>query len=288
MPNTDNQHNLPPPLQSLDSDMTQSVLTILEDVAQGRTTPQTALQHLKLEPYQQLAAGLCLDTNRRLRTGQGEVIFAQGKSTSQLQRAVQALSETEEPVLATRVSPEQGHFLQKSFPTGRFWEQAGLFTLGSQVELEEPWPAQGEVVVVTAGASDLPVALEAMGSGHFFGLDMGLIPDVGVAGLHRLTPHITTLHQARLLIVVAGMEGALPSVLAGMLGKPLIAVPTSVGYGVGMQGLTALAGMLSSCATGIAVVNIDNGFGAAAMAHKIMTAIQGEAAPATPSRPSGP
>jgi hypothetical protein len=105
----------------------------------------------------------------------------------------------------------------------------------------------------------------------FFDLDIGLIPDVGVAGLHRLTPHLSALQQARLLIVVAGMEGALPSVLAGMLGKPIIAVPTSVGYGVSMHGLAALAGMLSSCATGIAVVNIDNGFGAAAMADKLVS-----------------
>jgi hypothetical protein len=187
-----------------------------------------------------------------------------------LLEAAAELYDNQEPVLVTRLTSKQGHALAQDLPEGTLWPQARIFCLGKDIELEPPWPTRTEVLVVTAGASDLPVALEAVGTGMFFGLDIGLISDVGVAGLHRLTPHLSALQQARLLIVVAGMEGALPSVLAGMLGKPIIAVPTSVGYGVSMHGLTALAGMLSSCATGIAVVNIDNGFGAAAVAEKLL------------------
>jgi hypothetical protein len=251
--------------------MHQSILTILQQVAEGQKTPEQALQNLKLASYQQLSSGLCLDTNRRLRTGQGEVVFAPNKSLVQLQEATAELSGHGHPVLVTRLTLKQGQSLARDFPQGTFWPQSGLFCLGKDLQLEPPWADQAKVLVVTAGASDLPVALEAVGSGMFFDLDIGLIPDVGVAGLHRLTPHLSALQQARLLIVVAGMEGALPSVLAGMLGKPIIAVPTSVGYGVSMHGLAALAGMLSSCATGIAVVNIDNGFGAAAMADKLVS-----------------
>ncbi|MDZ7761995.1 MAG: nickel pincer cofactor biosynthesis protein LarB [Desulfovermiculus sp.] len=250
--------------------MEQSILNILHQVAHGEKTPEQALDHLKLAPYQQLASGLCLDTNRGLRTGQGEVVFAPGKNDTQLQEATAKLADHGQPVLVTRLTQEQGLNLAQAFPQGKLCSQAGLFCLGQDLDLDPPWPSQAQVLIVTAGASDLPVALEALGTGLFFDLDIGLISDVGVAGLHRLTPHLAALQKARLLIVVAGMEGALPSVLGGMLGKPIIAVPTSVGYGVSMHGLTALAGMLSSCAPGIAVVNIDNGFGAAAMADKLL------------------
>ena len=125
-------------------------------------------------------------------------------------------------------------------------------------------------MIVTAGASDLPVALEALGAASFMGLDCGLVSDVGVAGLHRLGPHMSTLSQAELLIVVAGMEGALPSVLAGLTDRPILCVPTSIGYGASLGGLTALFSMLNSCAPGLAVLNIDNGFGAAAFAAKLL------------------
>ncbi|MCF8107457.1 MAG: nickel pincer cofactor biosynthesis protein LarB [Desulfohalobiaceae bacterium] len=248
----------------------QAIRTILEDLSQGRTTPDQALSLLQLQPYQELMAGLSLDTHRETRTGQGEVVFAPGKSPDQLIGAVSGLGAAGRPVLVTKLNPEQGTLLQEHFPHGQFRPEAGIFFCNTTIALDEPWPRTGEACIVSAGAADLPVALEALATGLFYDLDIGLITDVGVAGLHRLSPHLENLQKARLLIVVAGMEGALPSVLAGLLGKPIIAVPTSVGYGAAFQGMTALFGMLSSCAPGIAVVNIDNGFGAAVMAKKIL------------------
>ena len=250
--------------------MSKDILKILEDIAQGKTSPEAGLELLQFQPYQEMLCGLSLDTHRQTRTGQGEVVFAPGKSTAQLIAAVSGLTASHRPLLVTKLNPEQGSLLQERFPQGQFWSEAGLFTCNKQLHLDEPWPRTGEVLVVSAGASDLPIALEALAAGLFYDLAIGLISDVGVAGLHRVSPHLVNLRKARLLIVVAGMEGALPSVLAGMLGKPIIAVPTSVGYGAAMHGVTALLGMLSSCAPGIAAVNIDNGFGAAAMAQKIL------------------
>lgn len=137
-------------------------------------------------------------------------------------------------------------------------------------ELGPPWPERGEIMVVTAGAADIPVGAEAYGALRFWGHDCGFLTDVGVAGLHRLAPHIRDLRAARLIIAVAGMEGALPGVLAGLVPCPVLAVPTSVGYGVGAGGMAALHSMLCSCVPGLAVLNIDNGFGAAAFAAKLL------------------
>lgn len=256
---------------------------ILAAVAQGRIAPGEAARLLSHESAAargqgvvEMPGGLCLDSHRTRRTGQGEVIYGQGKDVRQLVNAVTGLSLSGEPVLATRVTPEMGAELLETFPTGTYDARARLFALGCvggrDLGLAEPWPRAGELVVVTAGASDLPVALEAYGTARFFGLDAALISDVGVAGPHRVMRHVETLKAARLLIVVAGMEGALPSLAAGLTGRPILAVPTSVGYGASLGGVAALLAMLSSCATGVAVVNIDNGFGAAAMAAKILKA----------------
>lgn len=133
-----------------------------------------------------------------------------------------------------------------------------------------PWPAKGDALVVSAGAADMAVALEAFGTLSFWGCDCGCVTDVGVAGLHRLSPHLEALHSARVIIAVAGMEGALPGVLAGLTPAPVLAVPTSVGYGVGAHGFAALSTMLCTCVPGVAVLNIDNGFGAAAFAAKLL------------------
>jgi NCAIR mutase (PurE)-related protein len=216
--------------------------------------------------------GVTLDTARAARCGQPEAVYGRGKSPEQLIQAVSGLTAAGQPVLVTKLSPEQGGHLAAHFPGGKFLAQAGLFVCGADLDLHEPWPETGDIAVIAAGASDLPVALEAYAAARFYGESCALVCDVGVAGIHRMLARAPALSAARVHVVVAGMEGALPSVVAGYFGKPVIGVPTSVGYGAAFGGLTALLAMLNACATGIAVVNIDNGFGAAALAVKILGA----------------
>lgn len=245
---------------------------MLDLVAQGRLSADEALERMSFETARDALHGLALDPQRELRSGLGEVVFAQGKSDEVLLAAMEGLR-PHGPVLASRVSAAQGQLLRAHFPQGLCWPQAGLFALGAAPRLEAnmtpPWPGQGEIMVVSAGAADIPVALEAFGALSFWGHDCGCVTDVGVAGLHRLTPHLDALRKARAIIAVAGMEGALPGVLAGLVPCPVVAVPTSVGYGVGAHGFAALSTMLCTCVPGVAVVNIDNGFGAAAFAAKM-------------------
>jgi len=251
-----------------------NTLDLLQRVADGELAPAEALEQLQLPPFMRTASGLSLDLQRRMRTGMPEVVFAPKKSDEQLCEAVACLHQAGQPVLVTRCDEGQLGLLIRTYPQGEAWAQAGLFCLGgpplcpSGGEL----PQQGEVICVTAGGSDMPVALEAVGTARFLGLAPGLVTDVGVAGLHRVEPHLEALRGARLLLVCAGMEGALPSVLGGLCATPIIAVPTSVGYGASFGGLAALLGMLNTCAPGVCVVNIDNGFGAAVMAWKLLGA----------------
>ncbi|TVM36874.1 nickel pincer cofactor biosynthesis protein LarB [Oceanidesulfovibrio marinus] len=266
---------------------------LLRAVAEGKTAPEDAARSILQEPFRRTIRaqssgegtaddpGVCLDNHRSLRTGMGEVVFGQGKSRRQMEAAVAGLGESGEPVLVTRLDDEDGTWLLERFPGGEHWPAAKLFISKSPSKVtgslagpfgadKASWPNHGEIVVVTAGSSDIPVALEAVGTLRFLGLEPGLVPDVGVAGIHRLEPHLPALSAARLLIVAAGMEGALASVLAGLVSAPLIAVPTSVGYGASFGGLSALLAMLNACAPGVAVVNIDNGFGAAALAARLL------------------
>ena len=247
----------------------ESLLRILRDVAEGRTAPDAAFEQCRLAPLEDLLCGLTLDPHRKLRTGLGEVVFAPGKSDAQLCSAMQHLSRAG-PALASRVNDAQARCLQDAFPQGGYWPEARLFALGRELPLSPPWPVEGEALVLSAGAADRPVALEAFGCLRFFGVDAGYVADVGVAGLHRLQPYLRALSEARLIVAVAGMEGALPGVVAGFVRCPVIAVPTSVGYGVGAGGHAALNAMLCSCVPGLAVVNIDSGFGAAAFAAKML------------------
>ncbi len=260
---------------------------LLQKVADGSLSVADALQNSDFKEHcqekfshsgscgsvQDTLCGLTLDTSRSSRTGLGEVVFAPNKSGDQLISAVTHLSASE-PVLVTRLNAEQHALLNKHFPKGSSLHEGRLFSLGAHLpapaSYEEPWPAKGEVIVISAGGADRPVALEAYGALHFWGIHAGFIADVGVAGLHRLTPHVPALQKARVVIAVAGMEGALPGIIAGFVRCPVLAVPTSVGYGVGAEGKAALTSMLCSCVPGIAVTNIDNGFGAAAFAAKMI------------------
>lgn len=229
-----------------------AIESLLQAVARGDIPPEQALRHLGDATAADSLQGLHLDHGRALRTGLGEVVFAQGKTDGALVGAVRGLHRRGAPVLVSRASEAQGALLQQEFPGGRYWAQCRLFCLGGEAqdvpELGPPWPEQGEIMVVTAGAADIPVGAEAYGALRFWGHDCGFLTDVGVAG----------------------MEGALPGVLAGLVPCPVLAVPTSVGYGVGAGGMAALHSMLCSCVPGLAVLNIDNGFGAAAFAAKLL------------------
>ena len=204
-----------------------------------------------------------IDHGRAARTGLPEVVLAEFKTAEQTAEILQLMYERHGFALATRVQAEMGPLLTARFPQARYDPRARCFALGRMSR------TQRVVGVVSAGTSDLPVADEAAFSLDFFGDEVVRQTDVGVAGLHRILADIDALQRCDAVIVVAGMEGALPSVVAGLIQPPVIAVPTSIGYGASFGGITALLGMLTACAPGIAVVNIDNGFGAAAIAHKI-------------------
>jgi len=243
----------------------QELTSLLRDVAAGNISCETAQAALAGSENKDLT----LDTWRQERTNVGEVVYGQGKTLEQIRASLAELG-LHHPVLATKLSAAHGQELKTLFPNGCLWEEARLFCLGADLLAADPKAPDSEVLIVTAGSSDLPVAREALGTARFLGLGAHLVTDVGVAGLHRLDPHLPSLRQARVIIAVAGMEGALPSVLGGLLKAPIIAVPTSTGYGANFAGLTPLLAMLNSCAPGVGVVNIDNGFGAAVLAKKIL------------------
>ncbi len=199
-----------------------------------------------------------VDLDRRRRTGFPEVIFGQGKTPAEVTRIAQVILDREPVLLATRISREQFDAVQAKFPAAVFHERARCLTIEREALAKRKQP----VAVVAAGTSDLPVAEEAAITLEIFGNKVERIYDAGVAGLHRLLVETDRLRECAVLIVVAGMEGALPSVVAGLVDKPVIAVPTSTGYGASFGGLAALLGMLNSCGSGVTVVNIDNGFGA--------------------------
>lgn len=206
-----------------------------------------------------------VDVDRRRRTGFPEVIFGQGKTPAEVAQIARVILEREPVLLATRVTRAQFEAVQAEFPAAIFHERARCLTIEREPLAKLKFP----VAVVTAGTSDLPVAEEAAITLEIFGNHVERIYDAGVAGLHRLLVETDRLRECAVLIVVAGMEGALPSVVAGLVDKPVIAVPTSTGYGAAFGGLAALLGMLNSCGSGVTVVNIDNGFGAAYAAATI-------------------
>lgn len=227
-------------------------------------TEAAVLRAFQAAPFKELGFA-SVDTHRELRKGFPEVIFGSGKTAAQIVKIAAKLIETGQRVLVTRVDAAQARALKKKFRQAYHHEGARCVT----VEEKPLRKRTGTIAVVTAGTSDLPVAEEAIVTAEFMGNRVQRIHDVGVAGLHRLLARVEDLQQANVLVVVAGMEGALPSVVAGLVAKPVIAVPTSIGYGAAFGGMAALLGMLTSCGSGVTVVNIDNGFGAGYAASQI-------------------
>ena len=241
-------------------DRTQAT-ELLEAVAAGRLAPDQALERMVTAPYDALAHSL-VDLHRELRTGDPEVVYGAGKTTAQVLDVVAALrAASDRAVLVTRASEEMTAALSQAYD--EVVVEAGCVAVGALP------PARGCVAVLAAGTSDGPVAAEAALTARVFGAGVERVDDVGVAGLHRLAAARPALERADVVVVVAGMEGALPSVVGGLVGTPLVAVPTSVGYGASFGGVAALLGMLTSCAPGVAVVNIDNGFGAGVFAARV-------------------
>lgn len=242
---------------------------LLRQLQAGQVTVGVALQTLRALPFEAVGDYARLDTHRAVRTGQAEVVFCPGKSAEQVAGIMARLAEQSPRVLATRAAPEQFAAVQRVLPQAVYHALPRLITVG-----EAPAPVHPEryVAVLAAGTADTPVSEEAALTLEWQGSRVERLYDVGVAGLHRLLGSLALVQGAHVLVVVAGMEGALASVVAGLVARPVVAVPTSVGYGTAFGGVAALLTMLNSCAGGVAVVNIDNGFGAACYAHRINSA----------------
>jgi len=260
--------------------MQESELSALLDaVRAGTVTPPAALQRLKSGPFRPGTLGFAhVDHHRRIRQGLGEVIYAEGKTIDQILAIAHEASVAEAPVLITRLDPEKCAALGARFPLARSNTLARTLIIHAPPTLAVA-PGTPHVAIVAAGTSDLAVAEEAAEVCIAMSVPLERYYDVGVAGIHRLLARAEALQTATALVVLAGMEGALPSVVAGLLGRPVFAVPTSVGYGASFGGLSALLAMLNSCAPGVSVVNIDNGFSAAFAACQVVRAVRERPAP---------
>ncbi len=238
---------------------------LLRKVKSGKTTLDEAMVELKSLPFEDLGFTR-IDHHRSLRKGFPEVIWGQGKTSGQILSIMKQLKRKDQNILITRLEEKKAKTIQNVFPKSRYYPRSQVLTY-----LTHPIKSEGKgtILVITAGTTDIPVAEEAAVTAQFMGNRAETLYDVGVAGIHRLLSERQRLEEARVLIVVAGMEGALPSVVGGLVDRPVIAVPTSVGYGTSFGGITALLAMLNSCASGVAVVNIDNGFGAGYLASQI-------------------
>jgi pyridinium-3,5-biscarboxylic acid mononucleotide synthase len=238
---------------------------LLAAVRAGTLDDEQALQRLGTLPFEDVGVAL-IDHHRELRQGTPEVVLGEGKSAEQLLTIIGRMAERKSNILVTRLAADKAAPLLNLFPAAVYEGDSRTFTLVQQpIEMA----GRGKILVICAGTSDLPVAREAAVTARMLGNEVEELVDVGVAGIHRLLARYERLREAAVLIVVAGMEGALPSVVGGLVAAPVIAVPTSVGYGAAFGGLAALLGMLNSCASGVTVVNIDNGFGAGFAASRI-------------------
>ncbi len=243
----------------------EQVKKLLRQVKSGKVSIEKALDMLAQMPFLNLEFAR-IDLHRPIRQGIAEVIFGEGKELNELVEITSRLNQKKMNVLITRLDARKAQALKRRFKKGVYNQRAGVFKLINQ---KPKILGKGTILIISAGTGDLKVAEEAKETAEFFGNKVECLYDVGVAGLHRLLAHQDKLRSARVLIVVAGMEGALPSVVSGLVDKPVIAVPTSIGYGASFGGLSALLSMLNSCAGGVAVVNIDNGYGAGVVATLI-------------------
>jgi len=238
---------------------------LLQDLHKQKLTPQQAMKKLETLPFENLDFAK-VDHHRELRSGMPEVIYCPGKTVAQIKKIIQSMNRAGNSILATKLSKENFQKLKPSLPKTYEYNEAAQTLV---IEKNKPRKKSGLITIISAGTSDIPIAEEASVTARLLGSKTETLFDVGVAGIHRLFNNLEQIRKARVVIVVAGMEGALASVVGGLVDKPIIAVPTSVGYGTSFGGVAALLTMLNSCATGIAVVNIDNGFGAGCMAHRI-------------------
>lgn len=243
----------------------EAIQYLLEAVASGDVTPVHALDKLKHFDFEPVGDFARIDHHRRLRTGFPEVIWGPGKTPEQIAEIINAAIAREDVVMATRISPDIYEQLRTKVASLQYYQMARICAVGTPQK-----QYSGTIGILSAGTADLPVAEEAAVTAELCGFQVQRLWDVGVAGIHRLLSNRHVINAANVLVVVAGMEGALPSVVAGLADCPVIAVPTSVGYGASFNGLAALLTMLNSCAAGIGVVNIDNGFGAAILAGQIL------------------
>jgi NCAIR mutase (PurE)-related protein len=243
---------------------TAEAIQLLEQFSAGRLSREKVVRAFQTAPLADLGFAQ-VDTHRALRKGFPEVIFGAGKTTEQVLKIATKIYEHEQRLLITRIKPEHARVIRKKFKRAVHHEIPRCVT----IEKKPLRKRRGTIAVLCAGTSDLPVAEEAAVTADIMGNHVERIYDVGVAGLHRLMSRLESIQKANVLVVVAGMEGALPSVVAGLVSRPVIAVPTSVGYGANFGGITALFGMLTSCGSGVTVVNIDNGFGAGYAASQI-------------------
>ena len=239
--------------------MDQDILKdLLARLSRGEVTVEESLERLKTLPFEDLDFA-CIDHHRGLRRGLSEVIFGEGKEVSDILGIMKQMLEQERRVLVTRLSVEKADAVLQCFPECVYHQRSRLLTL---IKQEPVISGRGPILVMCAGTSDIPVAEEAAITARFMGNEVDTVYDIGVSGIHRLLANRERILKASIIVVVAGMEGALPSVVGGLVDKPVIAVPTSIGYGASFGGIAALLGMLNSCASGVTVVNIDNGFGA--------------------------
>ena len=244
----------------------ETLKELLSSVQEGELSVDDAIKRLKHFPYEDIGFAR-IDHHRHLRTGFPEVVFCQGKTPEQIRQIIERIHNQKNDVLATRADENVYNLVKEVDTRARYNALGKTITIHNREKKE----AAGQILIISAGTSDIPVAEEAAVTADIMGSSIKRLYDVGVAGIHRLLDQRELFDQARVIIVVAGMEGALASVVGGLVDKPIIAVPTSIGYGASFGGIAALLSMLNSCAAGISVVNIDNGFGAARAAHLINT-----------------